>query len=68
MNAYGTIVITIITILAPKLILNLRVAYYGPPEDIASDLTWNVHVSTSSAIGESSGGALARDELASFLD
>ncbi|KAL5520283.1 hypothetical protein ACEPAG_9496 [Sanghuangporus baumii] len=68
MNAYETIVITIMTILAPKLILNLRAAYYGPPEDIATQLTWNVQVSTSSTTNRELESVCVREELEPFVD
>ncbi|KAL5501755.1 hypothetical protein ACEPAH_9015 [Sanghuangporus vaninii] len=41
-NALETIVITIMTILAPKLILNLRAEYYGLNQTDQVELTWNV--------------------------
>ncbi|EJD04615.1 uncharacterized protein FOMMEDRAFT_155767 [Fomitiporia mediterranea MF3/22] len=40
-NAYQTIVITIITILAPKMLINLRAEYYGPVGIIATQLSWD---------------------------
>ncbi|KAL5479031.1 hypothetical protein ACEPAI_2319 [Sanghuangporus weigelae] len=68
MNAYETIVITMMTILAPKLILNLRAAYYDPPEDVATQLTWNVHMSTSSTTNGGLESFCVREELESFVD
>ncbi|KAL5520282.1 hypothetical protein ACEPAG_9495 [Sanghuangporus baumii] len=68
LNAYETIVITMITILAPKLILNLRAAYYGPPEDITTQLTWNAQMSTSSTTNRGLETFCVREELESFVD
>ncbi|EJD04614.1 uncharacterized protein FOMMEDRAFT_155766 [Fomitiporia mediterranea MF3/22] len=40
-NTYLTVAITIITILAPKMLINLRAEYYGPVGLIATQLSWN---------------------------
>ncbi|KAL5498432.1 hypothetical protein ACEPAH_2574 [Sanghuangporus vaninii] len=68
MNAYETIVITIMTILAPKLVLNLRAAYYGPPEDVTMQLVWNAQMSTSSTTNRGLEDFCVREELESFMD
>ncbi|KAL5525342.1 hypothetical protein ACEPAF_9212 [Sanghuangporus sanghuang] len=68
MNAYETIVITMMTILSPKLVLNLRAAYYGPPEDVATQLAWNAQVSTSATTNRGLEDFCVREELESFVD
>ncbi|EJD05194.1 uncharacterized protein FOMMEDRAFT_154409 [Fomitiporia mediterranea MF3/22] len=40
-NAYHTIVITVMTTLAPKMLINLRAEYYGPVGIIATELSWD---------------------------
>ncbi|EJD05101.1 uncharacterized protein FOMMEDRAFT_154282 [Fomitiporia mediterranea MF3/22] len=40
-NAYQTIVITIMTILAPKMLINIRAEYYGPVGIIATEISWD---------------------------
>ncbi|KAI5117730.1 hypothetical protein M0805_006215 [Coniferiporia weirii] len=40
LNAYETLTVVIMTLLAPNLLLKLRVEYYGPTEEI-SLATWN---------------------------
>lgn len=44
LNAYQAVVITVMTILAPKLLVNLRAEYYGPIETLTESyqLPWNV--------------------------
>ncbi|KAL5479030.1 hypothetical protein ACEPAI_2318 [Sanghuangporus weigelae] len=68
LNAYETIVITLVTILAPNLILNLRMAYYGPPEDGSTYLSWNVQVPTLSTTDRGLEDLYARDDLETFVD
>ncbi|EJD05218.1 uncharacterized protein FOMMEDRAFT_154433 [Fomitiporia mediterranea MF3/22] len=43
-NAYQTIVITIVTILAPRMLINLREERYGPVGIIPTALSWDVCV------------------------
>ncbi|OCB92224.1 hypothetical protein A7U60_g375 [Sanghuangporus baumii] len=54
-NAYEIIVITIMTILAPKLILDLRARYYGTEEVKSTQLSWNFEAPVHSAICRDSG-------------
>ena len=45
LNPYQTFVITLMTILAPKLLIKLRAEYYGPIGEVATDLSWNAELS-----------------------
>ncbi|EJD05212.1 uncharacterized protein FOMMEDRAFT_166829 [Fomitiporia mediterranea MF3/22] len=46
-NAYQTVVITVMTIFAPQLLINLRAESYGPVGIIATQLTtWNAEAGT----------------------
>lgn len=61
-NALQVIVITIMTILAPRLILNLRAVYYGQMDAGSEELevSWN--------LGVSEGHTHRSDALASYVD
>ena len=49
-NAYQTIVITVMTILAPKMFINLRAEYYGPVGIITTELSWDARNTENSAL------------------
>ncbi|KAL5498437.1 hypothetical protein ACEPAH_2579 [Sanghuangporus vaninii] len=49
-NAYEIIFITIMTVLAPKLILDLRSRYYGTEEVKSTQLSWNFEAPVHSTI------------------
>ncbi|KAI5117674.1 hypothetical protein M0805_002072 [Coniferiporia weirii] len=56
LNAYQTVVVAIMTILAPNLLIRLRKEYYGPMETQASNtLTWNTAVPVSGLAPDSTG-------------
>ncbi|KAL5498436.1 hypothetical protein ACEPAH_2578 [Sanghuangporus vaninii] len=65
---YETFVITVMTILAPKLILDLRKEFYGPPERKDTELTWNADVPTYSTMDGSLEGYSDREVLETFMD
>ncbi|EJD04941.1 uncharacterized protein FOMMEDRAFT_154089 [Fomitiporia mediterranea MF3/22] len=41
-NAYFTIAVTVMTILAPKMLINIRAEYYGSAGITATELSWDV--------------------------
>ncbi|EJD05196.1 uncharacterized protein FOMMEDRAFT_154411 [Fomitiporia mediterranea MF3/22] len=49
-NAYQTIVITIMTILAPKMLINLQAEYYGLVWIIATELSWDIQFAELSGV------------------